>query len=182
VPGDLRRAGRAGRAFVLAVAVASCSLLPSNEPVDAVRAAVSNTVAHDLPAAAVHVCVERRDDGPLPFVIEGIIGVVDGLPFEEGFAMITFDATGLNVVEERRDGAEAAVRLSGVLVEHVDASRFEAAYRASVAARGEPVDQALLDQVLGLIGSGRYELPVDQRVRVVRRDGVWQICERPPTP
>ncbi|HET9344062.1 MAG TPA: hypothetical protein VFO05_00045 [Candidatus Limnocylindrales bacterium] len=178
----MSRATRWGRAFLLVVAVAGCSLLPSNHPIDAVRGAVTSTAAHDLPAAAAYVCVERRLDGSLPFTIEGITGAVDGLPFEEGFAMITFDATGLVAVEERRDGDEASVRLSGVLVESIDPVRYETAYRASVAARGEPVDQELLDQVVGLIGNGRYDLPVDQSVRVIRRGGAWQICPLPATP
>jgi len=47
---------------------------------------------------------------------------------------------------------------------------------------GEPVDQPLLDQVLHLIDGGRYELPVDQTVRVVRQNGIWQVCELAPTP
>ena len=76
----------------------------------------------------------------------------------------------------------ALVALSGTLVEIIDPARYEAAYRAGIAAWSEPVDQALLDQVLNLIGSGRYELPVDQTVRVVRQNGVWQVCEPAPTP
>jgi hypothetical protein len=177
-------------ATVLAVAIAACSLLEGAQPADAVRGALAATVAHDLSAAALYVCPERRSDGgpeppehgDLPFTISGITGAVDGLSFEEGFAMITFDASGLSVVEERRDGDVALVSLAGVLVEFIDPVRYEAAYRAGIAARGEPVDQELLDQVLGLIGGGRYELPVDQSVRVVRQDGIWHVCELPPTP
>jgi hypothetical protein len=172
-----------GGAALLAVAFAACSLLPEPQaPVDAVRGAVAATVAHDLGAAAIHVCPERRADGQLPFVISGITGAVDGLSFEEGFVMITFDASGLSIVEERRDGDVALVSLSGTLVEMIDPARYEAAYRAGIAARGEPVDQPLLDQVLDLIGGGRYELPVDQTVRVVRQNGIWQVCELAPTP
>lgn len=172
-----------GGATVLAVAVAACSLLPRpQEAADAVRGAVAGTVAHDLNAAALYVCPERRGDGSLPFVINGITGAVDGLSFEEGFALITFDASGLSVVEERRDGDVALVSLSGTLVEIIDAARYEAAYRAGIAAGDEPVDQALLDQVLQLINGGRYELPVDQTVRVVRQNGIWQVCDLPPTP
>lgn len=146
------------------------------------RGAVAGTVTHDLNAAALHVCPERRGDGNLPFVINGITGAVDGLSFEEGFALITFDASGLSVVEERRDGDVALVSLSGTLVEIIDPARYEAAYRAGIAARDEPVDQELLDQVLQLINGGRYELPVDQTVRVVRQNGIWQVCDLPPTP
>ena len=171
-----------GAASVLAVAMAACSLLPGPEAADAVRGAVGATVAHDLSAAAVYVCPERRGDGNLPFRISGITGAVDGLSFEEGFALITFDASGLSVVEERRDGDVALVSLSGTLVEIIDPARYEAAYRAGIEAMGEPVDQALLDQVLGLIGGGRYELQVDQTYRVVRQNGIWQVCELPPTP
>jgi hypothetical protein len=118
----------------------------------------------------------------LPFVIDGITGAVDGLSFEEGFALIAFDASGLSFVEEERDGDVAMVSLSGTLVEIIDPAQYEAAYRAGIAARGEPVDQPLLDQVLHLINGGRYELPVDQTVRVVRQNGIWQVCEMAPTP
>jgi hypothetical protein len=169
-----------GGAALLAVAIAACSL--SQEPADAVRGAVAGTVAHDLGAAASYVCPERRGDGQLPFIIGGITGAVDGLSFEEGFALITFDASGLSVMEEQRDGDVALVSLSGTLVEIIDPARYEAAYRAGIEARGEPVDQPLLDQVLNLIGGGRYELPVDQTVRVVRQNGTWQACELAPTP
>ena len=96
--------------------------------------------------------------------------------------MITFDATGLTIADEEIDGDVAQVSLSGTLVETIDPARYEAAYRAAVAARGDTIDQALLDQVLGLIDGGRYELPVDQAVRVVRRGGTWQVCELAPTP
>jgi hypothetical protein len=172
-----------GGATVLAVAIAACSLLSGpQDAADAVRGAVAGTVAHDLSAAALHVCPARRGDGQLPFVISGITGAVDGLSFEEGFALITFDASGLSVAEERRDGDVAQVSLSGTLVEIIDPARYEAAYRAGIAAWGEPVDQALLDQVLQLIDGGRYELPVDQTVRVVRQNGIWQVCELPATP
>jgi hypothetical protein len=55
--------------------IVACSLLPKpNEPADAVRAAVAGTVAHDLGAAASHVCPERRGDGPLAFVFGLIVG------------------------------------------------------------------------------------------------------------
>ena len=178
----MRTAGRLGGAALFAVAIAACSVLPSNKPSDAVRSAVAATVAHDLAAAASHVCPERRGDGPLPFTIYGITGAVDGLSFEEGFALIAFDATGLAVEDKKVDRDLAQVSLSGTLVETIDPARYEAAYRAGVAARGEEIDQALLDQVLGLINGGRYELPVDQTVRVVRRDGSWQVCELAPTP
>ena len=165
------------------VAIAGCSDLPAtNRPSDAVRGAVAATVAHDLAAAASHVCPEGRGHGSLPFIIGGITGAVDGLPFEEGFAMITFDAAGLTIGDEEIDGDVAQVLLSGTLVEIIDPARYEAAYRAGVAARGEAIDQDLLDQVLGLINGGRYELPVDQTVRVVRKGGTWQVCELAPTP
>ena len=166
----------------MAVAIAACSVIPTNTPSDAVRGAVSATVAHDLAGAAIHVCPERRGDWPLPFTIYGMTGAVDGLSFEEGFAMIAFDATGLSVKEVKVDRDLAEVSLTGTLVETIDPGRYEAAYRASVKARAEAVDQALLDQVLGLINGGRYELPVDQTVRVVRRGGSWQVCELAPTP
>ena len=88
--------------------------------------------------------------------------------------MITFDATGLSVAEQRRDGDVAEVSLSGMLVEAIDPVRYETAYRAAVAARGEAVDQGLLDQVLNLIDGGHYALPVDQTVRVVRQR--WHLA------
>ena len=179
----MRTAGRLGWAALFAVAIAACSDLPAtNKPSDAVRGAVVATVAHDLAAAASHVCPEGRGLGPLPFIIEGITGAVDGLPFEDGFALITFDATGLTIGDEEIDGDIAQVSLSGTLVEIINPARYEAEYRASVAASGETIDQALLDQVLGLINGGRYELPVDQTVRVVRKGGTWQVCELAPTP
>jgi hypothetical protein len=162
--------------------MAACSVLATNEPVDAVRGAVAGTVAHDLQSAAIHTCPERRLGAQLPFIIEGITGAVDGLPFEQGFAMIAFDATGLSVVEERRMNDEAFVSISGILVEKIDPGEYESAYRAAVATQGEPVDQALLDQVLSLIDAGTYELPVDQTVRVVRQNGTWKVCEPAPTP
>ncbi len=171
-----------GGAALVAVVIAGCSVLPTDKPSDAVRGAVAATVAHDLGAAASHVCPERRGQGPLPFRIDGITGAVDGLPFEQAFPMITFDASGLTFGDEEVDGDVAQVSLSGTLVEIIDPARYEAAYRAGVAARGEAIDQDLLDQVLGLINSGRYELPVDQTYRVVRQAGTWQVCELAPTP
>lgn len=178
----MKAGGRLGVAALLAVAIAACSPLSTNEPVDAVRGTVAGTVAHDLQAAAAHVCPEGRPDYPLPFIIYGLTGAVDGLSLEEGFALITFDATGLPIVEEGRSRDEASVLLSGVLVESIDPAAYESAYRVAVAARGEPVDQELLDQVLNLLGAGRYALPVEQTVRVVRQNGTWKVCEPVPTP
>ena len=168
---------------LLVVGIAACSLLPGvRQPTDAVRGAVAGIVAHDLAAAAMHVCPERLGDGRFPFSIQGITGVVDGLSFEEGFALIRFDASDLSYEEERRDANVALVSLSGTLVEFVDPARYEAAYRDGIAARGEPMDQPLFDQVIQMIGNGRYELEVDQSVRVVLQNGVWQVCEPAPTP
>jgi hypothetical protein len=169
-------------AALLAISIASCAVPTINQPTDAVAGAVAGTAAHDLVAAASYVCPERRDVGQLSFIIYGITGAVDGLSFEEGFALIDFDTSGLSIVEERRDGDVAMVRLSGTLVETIDPAGYETAYRAGIAARGEPVDQPLLDQVLHLIGDGTYELPVEQTVRVVNRNGLWMVCESPPTP
>jgi hypothetical protein len=178
----VRTVGGLGGAALLAIAIAACSALSPNEPADAVRGAIAGIVAHDLRAAASRVCPERRADGRSPLIIEGITGAVDGLSFEQGLAMITFDATGLSIVEERRNDDEAFVSLSGVLVERIDPAQYETAYRAAVAARGEQVDEELLDQVLQLINGGTYALPVDQTVRVARQNGTWLVCERAPTP
>lgn len=181
--GGVRIARRLAEVALLAVTIAACSAVSSNEPADAVRGAVAATVAHDLHAAASFVCAESRTGADhLPFIIEGITGAVDGLSFEEGFAMITFDATGLSVVEQKRNGDEAFVSLSGILVERIDPVQYESAYRAAVEGRSEPVDQALLDQVLQLINGGRYALAVDQTVRVVRQNSTWRVCEQAPTP
>lgn len=170
------------RSGPLVVSIAACSAPSINQPIDAVAGAVAGTVAHDLVAAASYVCPERRVVGQLSFIIPGITGAVDGLSFEEGFDLITFDPSGLSIAEERRDGEVAMVRRSGTLLETIDPARYEAAYRAGIAARGEPVDQPLLDQVLHLIGDGTYGLEIDETVRVVNRDGIWQVCELPPMP
>jgi hypothetical protein len=119
----------------------------------------------------------------MPFIVHGITGAVDGLSFEEGFSLIALDASGLSATENERAGNEAWVTLSGVLVERIDPATYEAAFRSRAREQGEALDRALLDQTLALIGQGRYELRVEQRVRVVRQsDGVWRVCEELATP
>lgn len=173
--------GRPAAAVLGTVVLLSCAVVPTKQPTDPVRRALAAMVAHDLDTARSYVCTERRGHVTLPFIVSGLMAPVDGLEFEAGYTLITFDATRLVVTEARRDAEQAWIAISGVLSERVDPGRYEAAYRSAVTARGEPVDEALLGGVLRLIGDGEVDLPVDELVRVIRENGTWAICEVAPT-
>jgi hypothetical protein len=76
------------------------------------------------------------------------------------------------------------VPVSGVLSERLDPALLEATWRATAAERGEPVDEAWLQEVLARVRTGPIELNLDQNVgavQVMRIDGAWLICEPLPS-
>lgn len=164
---------------VLGATLSGCSVLPEPSPVDAVRRALDRVVAHDLVAASVEVCAERRDPADFPFLISGVFAPVQALPgfdIPRTLAVIDLDASRLEVAEVARDGDAAEVRVSGILVQRFDPAQVEALFRAYAAESGQPLEQPLLDETLALVGRGDVSLPVDESVRVIREGGAWKVC------
>lgn len=173
---------RGASAMLAAFAIAGCSVLPGREPATVVKDVLTAIAAHDPATVSANVCPARRDPQRLSFGLEGMFEGVDGLSFADTYALVRYDLGGLTVTElsRKEDVAEVAVR--GRYAALVDPVEFEARYRADVAAKGEAPDEELLDQNMPLIADGSNEVDIDQRVRVVREDGTWRICELPPTP
>ena len=175
--------------FVISIFVGACAALPVvGGPSDTVREAFRKMAAHDLAGASTLVCPAQRDPSALPFIIGGIfepIGYISGGDnVAESLALIELDISGVRVDDVRADDGTVLVPVGGVLRERLDPPQLEAAWRTTAAERGEPVDEAWLQDVLGRVRSGPIELPLDRElgaVQVMRIGGEWLICQPLPS-
>jgi hypothetical protein len=158
-------------------------------PSDIVRAAFERMAAHDLAGASALVCPAQRDPRALPFIVSGIfepVGYISGSDnIPETLAMIDLDISDVLIGNAAADTGPVQVPVSGTLRERLDPVELEAAWRATAAERGEPVDEGWLQDVLTRVRTGPIELDLDSElgaVQVMRIDGAWLICEPPPSP
>jgi hypothetical protein len=158
-------------------------------PSDTVRAAFQAIAAHDLVSASTLVCPAQRDPRALPFIVSGIfepIGYIageDNVP--ESLALIDLDISDVRVEDVAADDGTVLVPVGGVLRERFDPVEVETTWREAAAARGEPVDEAWLQDVLGRVRSRPIELDLGREVgavQVTKIGGAWLICEPLPSP
>jgi hypothetical protein len=169
--------------------LAGCQALPPiGGPSDTVRQAFQRMAAHDLAGASNLVCPAQRDPSALPFIVSGIfepIGYISGADnVAESLALIDLDISRVRVEDVRADEGTVLVPVSGVLGERLDPVELEAVWRATAAERGEPVDEAWLQEVLARVRSGSIELDLDSElgaVQVMRIGSAWLICEPLPS-
>lgn len=181
----MTHARRALAAPFLVALVTACSMLPSDSPVDPVRAALDRVVAHDLAAASQFVCVEERNPSDFPFSIPGIFAPVGALPafdVPRTLSVIDLDTSGITLTEGPGNGDGSVVELGGVLVERFDPAEVEALFRAYAAESGQPIEQDLLEETIDNVSRGDVRLDLREEVRVVREGGQWKVCPLPPTP
>jgi hypothetical protein len=175
---------RATLSILAAVLLAGCGIvpLPVARPSDAVRGAIDRIVAHDLPGAATFTCLAQRDPTDFPFIIGGILSPLGSVPtpsVPETLALISIDTRELRVTDAPAPSSadEAEVLLGGSLWLTLDPVEAERAVRAAVLLQNDPLDEALMAEAMAAIRNGPIELPVDQRVRVVREEGQWRVCD-----
>lgn len=144
--------------------------------------------AQDLAGASMLVCPAQRDPSALPFIVGGIfepIGyIAGGDNVAESLALIELDISGVQVKDVQADEGTVLVPVGGTLRERLDPVEVEAAWRATAAERGEPVDEAWLQDVIGRVRSGPIELDLDSElgdVQVMRIGRAWLICQPLPS-
>jgi hypothetical protein len=170
--------------------ISGCQMVPTvGGPSDTVRRAFERMAAQDLAGASTLVCPAQRDPRQLPFIVGGIfepVGYIagsDNVP--ETLKLIELDVTGIRVEDVATGDDTVLVPVSGVLRERLDPVELEAAWRATAAERGEPVDEAWLQEVLARVRAGPIEIDVDNElgaVQVTKIDGAWLICQPLPSP
>jgi hypothetical protein len=152
--------------FLCTLSSGACAVPPVvGGPSDTVREAFRKMAANDLAGASMLVCPAQRDPSALPFIVSGIfepIGYISGADnVAESLALIDLDISRVRVEDVRAEEGTVLVPVSGVLGERLDPVELETVWRATAAERGEPVDEAWLQDVLARVRSGPIELDLD---------------------
>ena len=164
-----------------AVALAAAGGTPvaraAETPEGAVDAVLDAITARDWDAIGPLVCDDERDAVTAVFDLRRALSSdgVDAGPLAEALT-VTID--GRSVTPLGASGDRATVQVAGVLRLEADEAAARAWVRDSLAASGQPTDDATIDQFLGFFTAALAEgTDLASSVEVIRQDGAWLLCD-----
>jgi len=169
--------------FVLALALATglgaCSSGPAaDSPAGVVRTAVDLAAKKDVAGLKALSCAGQ----------EATIARLVGLPLDLGAAIVPgvdlqavldavrLDVGGVKVGDAAVNGDEATVPVGGSLKVTFDAATMRPILEKVMAARGSSMTSDQLDALVQGLAAYGQDVPLDQKIQLVREGGAWKVC------
>lgn len=147
-------------------------------PAAVVGTALERTAARDLEGLRGLACAGQEDRVRDLLGLAGGAGaeLLPGLDLQEVLDAVRVDVSGVRLGEASVEGDVAHVPVTGSLRVTFDAATMRPLLRRLLEAQGVPMTDDQLDALLGTLEAHGQEVPLDERVRLVREGGAWRIC------
>jgi hypothetical protein len=166
--------------FALPIVAACGASGPApDSPSGVVTTAVARAAAKDVAGLSSLACAGQQQ------AIQQLIsapatlgaGLLPGIDLPTVMAAVRLDASGVKVGDAVMSGDAADVAVAGSVKVTFDKATMKPILEQMMAARGTPMSSDQLDGLLQGLADYGQDVPIDQRLHLVREQGAWRICQ-----
>ena len=148
-----------------------------SSPSDAVKEAMRLVDAGDLDGVVALTCDAQKDGMRSQLDLSRSLGAFAAdMDLESLFDAVSLNTADLTFTDASVVNDSAQVQVEGTMSFSFDADQIRELFRQVLEQQGQPVDDATLDMLIGLMSTAAQSQPIDQTVDMVREDGSWKLC------